>query len=216
MNKVAWVAASLMVAGPFLSVAEAAQRRANVKKAEVKVVASPEMVIGTVQYDTGTNAGFHPDGSGAEVNRIVGNRFNSALGGPLLATGMVTRLTVFPANGGAQYVSVGTAPAGGVITIQDFVQATLTANTFNQVAISSAVGADFVGMFMGTFGATQATGLLGMSDMANLGQGYHAIVANYVGSSQATGATPVPNRNAMLRAFGNILTPVELMDFQVQ
>lgn len=219
MNKTALVVASLMVVGPSLSMVDAAERRsAHPRQAESKVVTNPVQVVGTVQYDTGTNVGFQPDGTGLAINRVVGNRFNSALGGPLLASGMVTMLTVFPANAGPQYLSVASAPSpGNTLMVLYFVQANMVAGTFNQVAFpTTAVTADFVGLFMGTFNATQGTGLLGMSDMATMGQGYHALIANYQSSGIATGAAVVPNRNAMLRASGDILTPVELMDFRIQ
>jgi hypothetical protein len=222
VKKTALVAASLMMVGPALTVANAAQGgRPNARKAEVKYLTeSPELVVGTVQYDTGTNAGFHPDGAnGTNLNRVVGNRFNSALGGPLLAAGTVTMLTVFPANNGTQSVSIGSAPSTmNTVMVFDYITANMMAAQFNVVTVAPAVSvtADFVGLFLGTFGSTQAAGLLGMSDMATMGQGYHALEGFYLSGMVGTMFQTVPNRNAMLRASGNILTPVELMDFKIQ
>lgn len=220
MKKTAFVAACLMFAGLGLSAAQAADgTRAHARRAESKVV-SPEAIeaIGLVTYDTGTNAGFHPDATTGNLNRVVGNRFNSALGGPLLMTGMVTRLTVFPANSGVQSVSIaGTPNTMNSAMVLDYLTANMMAGTFNQVTVAPpvAVGADFLGLFLGTFTATQAAGLLGMSDMAVNAQGYHAVEGFYLGGN-TTMITTVANRNAMLRAFGDILTPVELMDFKIQ
>ena len=91
------------------------------------------------------------------------------------------------------------------------------AGVFNQIVLTAPVPvpADFVAVFVGTFGGTNAAGLLGMSDMAVAGQGYHAI-SGFYNAGQQTMLTPVANRNAMIRAFGDILTPVELMDFKIQ
>jgi hypothetical protein len=222
VKKTAFVAACLMMVGPALTVADAAQSgRPNARKAEAKVLAdASQFVVGTVQYDTGTNAGFHPDGAnGGNLNRTVGNRFNSALGGPLLAAGTVTMLTVFPANGGTQSVSIGSAPSTmNTVMVFDYLTANLMAGQFNAITVAPAVNvtADFVGLFLGAFGTTQAAGLLGMSDMATMGQGYHAVEGFYVSAMIGTMFQTVPNRNAMLRATGNILTPVELMDFKIQ
>ena len=175
-------------------------------------------MIGTVTYDTGVNAGFHPDSPSAAQNRIVGNRFNSALGGPLLMTGMVSFLTVFPANNGPQSVSLVAPPTTmGTAMVLDFVTAPLVAGGFNSVPFQPAitVGPDFLGMFLGTFGTAHAAGLLGMSDMATMGQGYHAVQGFYF-AQMASMIEVVPNRNAMLRATGDILVPVELLGFEIR
>ena len=61
-------------------------------------------------------------------------------------------------------------------------------------------------------------GLLGMSDMQNQGQGYHAFEAFYTGAAGGlqTMIQALPNRNAMLRATVDVSVPVELMDFRIQ
>jgi len=223
VKNAAVVAACLMFVGPTMVLQAAQGGRPKAKPAaQVNIVPNdPQFVIGTVTYDTGTNAGFHPDvpAGSPNLNRVVGNRFNSALGGPLLMTNaMVTRLTVFPAASGGQSVSIGGTPSTmGVATVLDYQNANLMAGVFNQVVLTLpvAVPSDFVAVFVGTFGGTNAAGLLGMSDMAVNGQGYHAIEGFYA-AGQQTMLTPVANRNAMIRAFGDILTPVELMDFKIQ
>ena len=55
-----------------------------------------------------------------------------------------------------------------------------------------------------------------MDDMTNLGQGFHAFQGTYMFPNQMINFAVVPNRNAMLRVAGDLLTPVELMDFKVQ
>jgi hypothetical protein len=218
VKKTAWIAACLVVVGSSLSVVGAAEsgRRGQIRS-EARVVPPEPEFFGTVTYDTGTNAGFHPDGSsGANLNRTVGNRFNSALGGPLLMTGMVTMLTAFPASSGGLSVSIASTPTpGNTATVLAFINANLMAGAFNAIPIAATVPPDFLGIFVGTFNGNNPAGLLGMSDMQNVNQGYHAIQAFYAAGAQ-TMIEVVPNRNAMIRATGDILVPVELMDFKIQ
>jgi hypothetical protein len=212
-----------LLVGPASSVVDAAQGgRRNPKRAEARVVPDEPQVLGTITYDTGVNAGFHPDvpAGSPNLNRTVGNRFNSALGGPLIATGMVTMLTTFPANSGVQSLSIAGPPTpANTALVLDFFTANLMANVFNAVTVTPAVtvGPDFLGIFLGVFGGTQANGnLIGMSDMQVNGQNYHAFQAFYGGLSMQTMIEVVANRNAMLRATGDVLVPVELMDFKIQ
>lgn len=220
MKKIALVTAWLMMAATGWSPVDAAPRaRRSTRKVKVKVVPRTPQLVGTITYDTGVNAGFHPDSVAGNLNRFVGNRFNSALGGPLLVTGMASMLTVFPANDGDQSVSIASAPTTmNTAMVLEFLNANLMANLFNAITFTPGVtvGPDFLGLFIGVFAASQPAGLLGMSDMQTMGQGYHAIEGFYFGSALATMIQPVPNRNAMLRATVDILVPVELMDFKIQ
>jgi hypothetical protein len=218
VKKTALVAACLMMVGTALSAAEGG--RPNAKKGTVQVFAPGQSLGGpnqvTITYDNGTNIGFYPDATTGNLNRVVGNRFNSQLGQPLLMTGMLSMLTVFPAASGAQSVSIGGTPSTmGTAMVLDYINAPMMAGVFNVVTFPAvAVPADFIGVFIGTFGASQAAGLLGMSDMAVLGQGYHAVDGFYAAGNQ-TMLAPIANRNGMIRASGDPL-PVELMDFKIQ
>lgn len=188
------------------------------RKAGAQVVPTVPEVTKTITYDTGVNVGFHPDSGVAALNRVVGNRFNSINGGPIVGTAMITRLTVFPANTGPQSVSIANPPnTMNTAMVLDFVTAPLQASVFNSVQFIPAVtvGPDFLGLFLGTFGTNHGAGLLGMSDMSTMGQGYHAVQAFY-SAGMATMIEVVPARNAMLRATGDIVWPVELMDFRVE
>ena len=219
MGRCALLAVGLVLACSRLAdaVADGGTRR-PLKARQASVVPAAPQVVRTIAYDTGFNAGFHPDSSGSNQNRVVGNRFNTVLGGPMLPTNRVTRLTVFPANGGPQSLSVAGAPnTMGSAAILDYVNAALVANQFNSVPFSPGVtvGPDCLGLFLGRFGATQPAGLLGMSDMPTMGQGYHAVQGLYIGQ-MATMIEVVPNRNAMLRATGDFIIPVELMTFEIE
>ena len=228
MKTTAFVAVGLLLSGVGSSAADRARDAA--KRVQGRVVPheprplsrTPQRILGTITYDTGTNAGFHPDvfAGAANLNRTVGNRFNSAYGQPLLMTGMVWRLTVFPANAGPQSVSLADTPtAMNTAMVLRFVNASLVANQFNAIELDPGVfvQSDFLGLFIGQFNAAQ-NDLLGMSDMSTMGQGYHAIQAFYTteGGGLQTMIEVVPVRNAMLRANVDIPVPVELMDFRIQ
>ena len=230
VRKTACVLVGLLLSGTHAPGAErAARTRDEAKRVQGKVAPheprplsrTPHRLLGTITYDTGVNAGFHPDGFGPNLNRTVGNRFNSALGGPLLMTGMLSMLTVFPANDGMQSVSIADTPTTmATAMVLVFLNAELMANQFNAISFNPnvSIGADFLGIFVGQFNAIQAGGLLGMSDMSINAQGFHAFQAFYTtqGGGQQTMIEMVPNRNAMLRATVDVLVPVELMDFRIE
>jgi hypothetical protein len=231
VRKTAFVAVGLLLSGVGSSAADRAPRaRDGAKRVQGKVVPheprplsrTPQRLLGDITYDTGINAGFHPDVSpGApNQNRTVGNRFNSAYGLPLLMTGMVWRITAFPASSANQSVSLADIPTTmNTAMVLVFVNAPMMANQFNAIVLNPGVSvqSDFLGMFVGQFNFAQNL-LLGMSDMSTMGQGYHAIQAFYTaeGGGLQTMIEVVPNRNAMLRVNVDILVPVELMEFRIQ
>ena len=226
MKKMALVVALLLSVAELSAADRARQAKGSAKRVrgevvplEPKALVRTPHVVGTIVYDTGVNIGFHPDAIG-NFNRTVGNRFNSALGGPLLMTGMVSRLTVFPANDGFQSVSIAGAPTTmNTAMVLVFLNVEMMANQFNAIAFNPnvTVGPDFLGIFLGVFGSHQPVGLLGMSDMENLGQGFHAFQAFYANTGGVqTMIQALPNRNAMLRATVDVFVPVELMEFRIQ
>jgi hypothetical protein len=219
VKKAALVAVVLALSGSGGPIVAAAERPGRGSRtATARIVPPVPEIIGTITYDNGVNIGFYPDSPMAAQNRIVGNRFDSHLGEPLLMTGMVSFVTVFPANNGPQSVSIALPPnTMNTAMVLDFVNAPLVAGAFNQVPFDPpiTVGPDFLATFLGTFGTFHAAGLLGMSDMATMGQGYHAVQAFYF-AGMATMIEVVPNRNAMLRVTGDLLLPVELMDFKIE
>jgi hypothetical protein len=220
VKKAALVAVGFLLACAVPSTVDAAERSGRkARRTDAWTVPVAAEVVGTITYDTGINAGFHPDvpAGSTNLNRVVGNRFNSYLGGPLLMTNMVTRITVFPANDGVQSVSTAATPTTmNTAMVLDYLAANLMANQFNAIVVNPGVtvGPDFLGFFIGTFGVSQPGGLIGMSDMATMGQGYHAVQGFYA-NNLATMIEVVPTRNAMLRVRVDIL-PVELIDFKIQ
>jgi hypothetical protein len=216
------LAVALLLAGPDPPAAHAADRSERPRRtAEARParLAEEPVVIGLIRYDTGVNVGFHPDSISGSLNRVVGNRFNSAFGGPLLMSNRVFSLTVFPAESGFQSLSIATGPTSmGTAMVLDFLAVNLMANQFNTIPLSPSVatGPEFLGLFLGRFGAHQPAGLVGMSDMGTQGQGFHAVQAYYRGTIMlVTNIQPVPSRNAMVRARIDVF-PVELMEFRLE
>jgi hypothetical protein len=167
--------------------------------------------IGTVTYDTGANnAGFFPQTSGLNI----GNRFNSDMGGPLLMTGQLTMATFFPQAATAFITAFGPPNSmGTAANFGSFLISGLIPGTFNSANIGpAAVASDFLA---GAWLNGSSVGV-GMDNMSVSAQGFHAfqLVTHFPGAG--TGFAPIANRNTLVRATGNIIVPVELMNFSVQ
>ncbi len=178
-------------------------------------VSNAPQVVGTIQYDTATSVGAL-----AASGISVGNRFNSALGGPLLMTGNVSMVSIFPARiGGTMFYftlfgppnSMGTAANLGSFGVMGAM-----ALAFNVVTLPGtgvAVGPDFLAGF---YNQTTPNDGLALDSMATMGQGFHGFQINTNYPTDGTGFTPIASRNAIYRVTGNVLTPVELLDFEIQ
>jgi len=186
-----------------------------------KVTAKPSnwnsavATIGTIQYDSGfPTIGF---GGGA----IIGNRFNTHTGNPVLTSGTVSTVQALvvpgPANttssagfvlegpqttmGGAMALFSTFTGASGVIDSLSFtgLNVTYTGNSF------FVLFGDFANSYIPVYGTE-----------SNNGQGHHGVVGytggmgpNITSTFDFGGAL-----NSFIRAKGNIL-PVELMQFSV-
>jgi len=185
---------------------------------EVKILkggADPE-AVGTVAYEPGTPADFFRTDTGTG-NQLVGNRFNSASGSPLLATGALTQITLYPyvtdsnilvtiltsLNGTTAFPIVGLS-AGSIMN--GYFVALL--------GFSITVGSDFLmAQYVGSYLGPDS---IGVRSASVNGQGFHGMQINFVNSVLATGFTTLPGQNPMIRATGNILVPVELMSFTAE
>ena len=216
MNKTAWLAACLSFALVPSIVGSSEQRKARQGEPSLpsRVVSATDNVVGTITYDTGTNFAFQPKTG----TTVPGNRFDSALGGPL-KTGMVTMFTVFPGRTANQSFSFWGPPnsLNSAMSLTPFLMANLVANQFNTVTVAAPIttGPTFLVTFFGQLIAPPGSDLLGMDDMTVNGQGFHAIIGTTM-LPNLTMIAPIPNRNALMRVSGSILTPVELMDFEVR
>mgnify|MGYP007073190870 CR=1 FL=1 len=171
-------------------------------------------VVGTVQYEPGAPADVLQTGT---ANEIIGNLFNSASGSSLQA-GTLTAASFYPGalTGAYAIVSAFGAPTGGgnVPGLAIYYVSGAAPFTFNSFGMNLGVGATFVlGQYIGLFdGPDQAA----LRSASYNGQGFHGAQLNFISAGLATGFTLLPGQNAMMRATGDILIPVELMNFDVE
>lgn len=219
MKRVLLVVTVLVVAGGLIAVAdEAVKNRMTGAVGNAKVIKANQVdgsrVVGTITYDTGApNAGF----SAGTGGHAVGNVFDSASGSPLLGTGVLSTAYVFM-TGGSQFFLSGFGPPNATGTATRFMYfniGTASPGTFNQVTgLAQPVGPTFL-MCMYDWSGRQ----VGMDSASAAGQGFHAFSINthwatppYLGTGFAT----IPDRNALVRARGDLLVPVELMNFTIE
>lgn len=191
--------------------------------------AAPPRAAGTIAYDNGTIAAWYGAGGGI----FVGNRFDSgySTGGlftPILTPGTVTQVTfhalalrtgvtaaqvqVFGAT------SAGVAPiiGGGVMTGVVAGGLTFTPNTFVLPAPAAYTGSYFMAGVLNTHAGTTPTLWSAMSPglalTTNTAVGPHGVLIG-PGGTFVGGFGSV---DALVRATGNIVVPVELMSFDVE
>lgn len=173
--------------------------------------------VGTITYDDGV--GTVDFGGGA----LVGNRFDTHTGIPVLASGTVSTVVgvVVPGrsvtNSSAGFVLLGPqTTGGGASAIFSSWTAGLTAGT--ETVTFTGIGANYTGdSFHVLFGDFANGYVPTLGQGTTNGQGYHGLVG-YTGG-QGPNITGTFNfgeaYNALVRASGNIL-PVELMEFGVE
>lgn len=208
---------------------EAKAITAEVKKALAESPGEPEdaasegdvaEAAGSIVYDSGVfTTSF---GGGA----IIGNRFDTALGQPILPNGTVETVSAVVVPGPAHnsdvagYVILGPLDAGGGAVALDSGQTSgLTAAT-ETVAFTN-LGVQYVGnSFLVLFRDFANEYVPAFGNGTNNGQGFHGIVG-YTGGQgpNITGNFDFGNAlNGLVRASGNIVNPipVELMKFEVK
>lgn len=218
MKRMVVVVALFALVGSVALVAQQTGRDGRGKKAEAFQRGTglvPE-VVGTIQYDPGAPEDFFRTFDG--TNRSIGNRFSSANGSPL-QTGTVTAVSFFPqAVGGDVIVSFWGAPNTGAGTAPFITFATVggvVSSVFNVAFFNVPVGPDFMaGLYVGTFGS--GPDAMGMRNATYAGQGFHGMQINFIGGTFGTGFQSLASTNAMFRASGDLLVPVELMDFTIE
>jgi hypothetical protein len=219
MKRVFMILAVVVIVGGLVAVADSpAKNRASGAAGTAKVVKANQVgasrVVGTITYDTGApNAGYSA-GSGGHA---VGNVFDSAAGAPLLASGMLSTAYVFM-NGGTQFFLSGFGVPNATGTATRFMYLNINGvvpGTFNQVTgLAQPVGPTFL-MCMYDWSGRQ----VGMDNASAAGQGFHAFSINTHYSTPpylGTGFATIAGRNALIRARGNLLVPVELMNFAIE
>jgi hypothetical protein len=175
----------------------------------------PRRVVGTIAYDSG----FPSTGFGG--GNIVGNRFNTHTGVPVLASGTVSTIQAQVAPGTANttssagFVLLGPQTVGGgaMALFSTFTNATgvIDSLTFPGIGVSYPGSSFFV-----LFGDFASVYIPVFGPGTTQGQGHHGVVG-YTGGMgpNITGTSNLGGLNSFIRATGNIV-PVELMEFDVQ
>ena len=222
-NFLAVILVAILVAGSLLVITERAEAEMNARdrqawaktlnKVRAQRPSSAPEGTGTIQYDPGA-----PNDTilaSTVPSRVFGNIFNSRSGSPL-SPGTVTQVSFYAANTGGNMTSaiVRIAPLGGA----PFTTLAVTSpaiDAFNAVPVSVAVGPSF---FVGVDGLRSATGggfsgvPVGGRSASYAGQGFHGVRRTPGGVPSVT----LSGINAMVRASGNIVIPVELLEFEIE
>jgi len=185
------------------------------QKAASRQLATKAGAPGTIKYDDGTPMSSF--GGGA----IIGNRFDTAMGNPIAASGTISTVVGIVVPGPAVTSSTGgfviegpqTAGGGASAIFSSYMTATgaIDALTFTGLGVNytgstfMVLFLDFASLYVPAFGtgSTQS-------------QGYHGLVG-YTGGMgpNITSTFNFGNsRNGLIRVTGNVL-PVELMSFEV-
>ena len=200
----------------FKALSPAAQKamRANFGRNNKASVGKAPKVIGTVQYDTGTQHAFRDN-----TNAVAGNQFNTGFGNPHTISVITFQ------QAGAFFttpVRVYGAPSGTVAPV-------LASTTFSALPVGQLVqwdlpnitghnGAFLAGESQSGSSDTVSTTFVALAvDINNNGHGFHGMNINLGGSGFQPNATVFPGvpYNGIMRATGENL-PVELMNFDVQ
>lgn len=170
---------------------------------------SPSNAVGTIQYDTGVMTATATVGS-----LTYGNQFDTALGLPVTANGTVTQVQFYMASvgGTAAFVSMYGPVAGTAASVITSVNVPVAVG-FNTLAFShSYTGPSFLAGVWNN-AAPPGGDHLGLDSAGTMsGQGFHGMLINDI---VGTGFQTLPGVNAIFRATGNLVVPVELMSFSV-
>lgn len=171
---------------------------------------------GIVVYDPGPPADSLLGQAGA--SNTVGNRFSSRNGNPL-SPGSVYFLSFYLANaslGGGLAVLWGPPTGGGgAPAIASFTVGTIPSTGTNGVSFTPInVGSDFLaGIYLNS--GQPSRGQMGLRSASTNGQGFHGMQISFGGGAGANYGS-IAGQNAMIRAAGTIIVPVELMEFDVE
>lgn len=172
--------------------------------------------VGQIQYDNGGTTTTYGGGS------IIGNRFDTHTGIPVLTSGTVSTVQAVVAQGGnfttnsAGFVLLGPQTVGGGANavFSTFTGVTGATNTVT----FSGLGVNYTGnSFFVLFGDFDNSYIPVFGTGTTKAQGYHGRIGYTGGMGPNITATGDlgGNQNALIRATGNIV-PVELMKFNVE
>ena len=217
---------------------EAAARRAGIDQdepgyhplPEPRAVAVPDGPIAkvagtTIQYDSGVVTGFF---TAVASSRSLVNRYENALNGagtaivPVENTGSITMISfemlratspigywsLYSDVMGTQAVQITSAMINYAVGLNTHtIDTMVTNNTYMN-------GSFLAGIFQFNTMFTR----VGVDTNSNAGQGFHLFTLNDPATAlpnTGTGLMSAGNRNLVFRPTGNVVTPVELMDFSI-
>lgn len=164
--------------------------------------------LGGIIYDDGS-----VDGTLGVSSVTVGNQFDTSNGNPLTASGTIFSASIYWASvsGTAAFLSIYDQQAG------------TSANVLLSSSLPAATGfVGYSGLSVGYVGnsfllggwqpAATASDIVGVSSGTTNGQGFHGMTINDI---SGTGFNRPGTFNMVGGASGNIIIPVELMDFEI-
>ncbi|MEM9552790.1 MAG: hypothetical protein AAGC60_00905 [Acidobacteriota bacterium] len=183
----------------------------------------PKVAGTSIQYDSGTVTGTY---TATSLSRMVGNRFDTAAGAPVENSGTITMVT-FEMVRNDFYTGVfftllsdlvGATARRVTEVLVTGVGAGLHTYTLNSTMTDNQYsnGTFLAGIFQFQVNSTA----VGVDTGTTLGQGFHGIEINdntaMGGGAFGTDFQTIGNRNVVFRVRGNVVTPVELMHFEVK
>jgi hypothetical protein len=184
-------------------------------KVRAHQVSGQRQGVGTVQYDPGAPADAF--GLAPYPLNYFGNRFDTSNGNPLSFPGTVTGVSWYQGLLG-YYGPIAIAIAGPPATSLSLtaVATSVAPNAFNSVGVSWPFGGAFIAGLVNPAspagGAGGYFGSLGLRSASTNAQGFHGIQRNWSGAV----SNALPGQNAMVRVSGNVVIPVELLEFEVE
>jgi hypothetical protein len=171
---------------------------------------------GIVVYDPGAPADALLGQNGPSIT--IGNRFSSRNGNPL-SPGSAYFLSFYLANaslGGGLAVLWGPPTGGGgAPAIASFTIGVIPPTGTAGVSFTPIfVGSDFLaGIYLNS--GQPSRGQMGLRSASTNGQGFHGMQLSFGGGAGANYAS-LAGQNAMMRAAGTFIVPVELMEFDIE
>ncbi|RLE23506.1 MAG: hypothetical protein DRJ65_11720 [Acidobacteria bacterium] len=178
----------------------------------VQTRAPKNRIVGMITYDDGVAMA-----TGGVASHSFGNQFSTAAGSPVMASGSVTQMQVYMMSvaGTAAFVSVYGPVSGTAAPFLTSVNVPMTAGAWNTHTFAAPVaytGASFLaGVWLNA--ATGTIDAVGLGSGTAGGQGFHGMHINDIAG---TGFSAPGTFNALVRAGGDVLVPVELMSFSVE
>jgi len=177
----------------------------------VQTKAPKSRMAGLIQYDDGVVTAVP-----ALTSFSYGNQFSTAAGSPVNANGSVTQLQFYMASGagtdGVWFTVFGpVAGATAPVLSSGFLSVIAGSATWSTHTFATPVnysGASFLAGIWYVAGDS-----VGLGSGTSAGQGHHGMMINDI---VGTGFSTLSGLNALVRAGGDVLVPVELMSFSVQ